>query len=80
MLQNVLNSVGTGFGNIAEKVTDSISPNATTQQKVGVALGLVAIMGFGLAFAFRKKLMKPVVRYRAKARSTAQRYFARKRK
>lgn len=66
-LENVLTTIGTTGENVSSQVADAVAPNAANKTPVVVAVAMV--IGFGIAFAFRKKLMKPVIRYRNKRRT-----------
>ena len=69
MVQDILTPVGDAIEGVTDSIGGTLMPNATEGQKQAAGVALSALVGFGLAFAFRKKLMKPVIRYR-KGRAT----------
>lgn len=69
MVQDILTPVGDAIEGVTDSIGSTLMPNATDAQKGAAGIALAALVGFGIAFAFRKKLMKPVIRYR-KARAT----------
>lgn len=66
-LENILTTIGTTGENVSESVADAVAPNAADKTPVIIAVAM--LIGFGIAFLFRKKLMKPVIRYRNKRRT-----------
>lgn len=72
MVEDILTKVGDAVEGVTEQIGGALMPDASdeTKQSAGVALAL--LLGGGLVFLFRKQLMKPVIRYRAK-RGTATR-------
>lgn len=75
MVQDILTPVGDAIEGVTDSIGETLMPDATDAQKAAAGVALAALVGFGLAFAFRKKLMKPVIRYRTKrgTRSRARR-------
>lgn len=66
MVQDILTPVGNAIEGVTDSVGNALMPNATDAQKTAAGVALAALVGFGIAFAFRKKLMKPVTRYRVR--------------
>lgn len=81
MLTSLLSAIGAPINQATDAVGSAVAPDADDSNQAAVAAGIAALMGLGLAFVFRKKLMKPVIRYRTRraARRTYRRtYRARK--